>query len=78
MTCELHFLGDELKHLDTSLQANGHSVTEIRKAMQMRKSYQLTSAEDQAEAGAAFLPYINRLTDRRGKLLQRHEMKAIM
>ena len=47
--CKPHILGDELKHLDIVLQANGYSVAEIRRAMRRRTPHRSTNSEDQTE-----------------------------
>ena len=69
-SCKPNFLGDELKHLDTALQASRYSVTEIRRAM--RRAHRPISGEEQKGIGKAFLSYMNRVMDRIGKLLRRY------
>ena len=75
--CELHFLRDELKHLDTVIQTNTYSVTKIRRAIWQRTAHQSVSAEDQTEARKAFLLYTNSMTDQIERLLRRHGVKTV-
>ena len=74
--CEPENFSVEIKHLENSLQANGYSLSEIRRSFQPRRMSGVI-AEEEKSVGVAFLPYIHKVTDRIGRLLQSHGVKPV-
>ena len=74
--CEPKTLNAELEHLKNALMTNGYSEQEIRKSMRQKRKK--TEANNQNQpSGKVFLPYIPRVTDRIGRLLQKENIKTI-
>jgi hypothetical protein len=71
--CEPQYLAGEMRHLDAALQANGYSSAEIKRATRPRANRSNTVEK----TGSAFLPYIKGVTDRIGRLLERHGVRTI-
>lgn len=78
-TCirEPQYLGEVLKHVNTTLQAIGYLAKEVRRALQLRKSGWSSTEDEQETLGTTFLPYIRHVTDRIGKILERHKVKTV-
>ncbi|XP_072845561.2 calmodulin-lysine N-methyltransferase isoform X3 [Pogona vitticeps] len=74
--CEAQFLNTELDHLNWALQANGYSKNEITRAIKPRKQHR-TEEEKQSPTNKVFLPYIKGVTDRMGKLLEKHNLQTV-
>lgn len=75
--CEPHLLQAELRHLDRALQANGFTSQEVKRALHPRNSEQPSRAMQPPATGTVILPYINKVTDRIGKLFRRHNVKTV-
>lgn len=75
--CEPQFLEQELEHLGAALQANGYSAGEVLRARRPRRSGRSDAAVEQRLVGTAFLPYVRSVTDRIGRLLERHGVRAV-
>lgn len=72
--CEPKVLDAELEHLTNALKSNGYSEAEIKRSMQSRKN---ENKDQNAPITRAFLPYIPRVTDQIGRLLQKENLKTI-
>ncbi|XP_068083584.1 uncharacterized protein [Anabrus simplex] len=75
--CEPEYIEKELRHLDLALQTNGYTVQEVRRALHPRRQPANSKREEPRKKGIAYLPYIRDVTDRIGRLLERHEVKTI-
>ena len=75
--CEPKYLEEELKHLETALENNGYAPQEIKRALRPRAMNKPKNTEESIPKVRAFLPYIKNVTDRIGKLLERHDVKPI-
>ncbi|XP_054718629.1 uncharacterized protein LOC129228027 [Uloborus diversus] len=76
--CEKTHLKEELKHLELAFQANRFTRGEIRRALHPRRSQNNKQKSTPSEPlGKVFLPYLHRVTDRIGKLLEKHNIKTI-
>jgi len=72
--CDPKHLTEELQHLNKVLQSNGYSKREIKRAINPNKS---AHKDKEQVAGKVFLPYVQNVTDRIGKLMERHKFKVI-
>lgn len=75
--CEKEYLHEEITYLQSAFQSNGYSEQEIKRALHPRRSNSTTVHENPDPKGKSFLPYIKNVTDRIGKLLERHDIKTI-
>ncbi|XP_054709749.1 uncharacterized protein LOC129219384 [Uloborus diversus] len=76
--CETTHLKKELKHLELAFQANGFTRGEIRRALHPKRAQNNEQKSTPSEPlGKVFLPYLHRVTDRIGKLLEKHNIKTI-
>lgn len=75
--CEPNAIDKELEHLKKALMANGYSKQEIQKSMQPTNNSKTMMHEQNQPIARAFLPYIPRVTDRIGRLLQKENIKTI-
>ncbi|KAK9874835.1 hypothetical protein WA026_005651 [Henosepilachna vigintioctopunctata] len=74
--CEPQSLKNEESHLHQAFQANGYSFQEVTRALRPRKGTGVPPTEEPKQ-GVAIMPFIRGVTDRIGRLLQRHEVRAI-
>ncbi|XP_074031670.1 uncharacterized protein [Leptinotarsa decemlineata] len=74
--CEPEHLERELKYLKVTLRSNGYNASEIRKAMKPKNITVRKAKKDQMVA-RAYLPFIPRVTDRIGKLLDKHDIETV-
>ena len=74
--CEPQHLNEEINHLNLTLRANGYSQKDIQRALHPRRS-SIKEKEHESPVAKAFLPYIEKTTDRIGRLLESHGIKTI-
>jgi hypothetical protein len=74
--CEPELLPKELNHLERALQGNGYTRTEIRQATKPKTSQSMESEKPGYE-GRVFLPYVQHVTDRIGKILRKHKIDTV-
>ena len=72
--CDPKHLPEELQHLNTALQSKGYSKREIKRATNPNKS---THKDKEEVAGKVFLPNVQNITDRIGKIMVKHNFKII-
>ena len=77
--CNQPHLNSELKHVQSALLANGYNAKDIQRAIHPRRdsNHRNNKNEMEEQKGKAFLPYIKSVTDRIGKILQKHQIKSI-
>ncbi|KAJ8921267.1 hypothetical protein NQ315_013739 [Exocentrus adspersus] len=76
--CDPEDIEKELKHLEEAFIANGYSSQEIKRAIRPNRHRGGDSHEKNAEqSGFACLPYIHKVTDRIGKLLEKKKVKTV-
>ncbi|XP_054706779.1 uncharacterized protein LOC129216589 [Uloborus diversus] len=76
--CETTHLKEELKHLELAFRANGFTRGESRRALHLRRSQNNEQKSTPSEPlEKVFLAYRHRVTDRIGKLLEKHNIKTI-
>ena len=74
--CQPEHLGEEIKHLEEAFLKNGYSRKEIRRAIKPSKGRKVPAIKEKSTT-KAFLQYIPKVTDRIGKLLEKHDIKTI-
>nr|XP_023022887.1 uncharacterized protein LOC111511085 [Leptinotarsa decemlineata] len=74
--CEPEHPGEELEHLQVTFRSNGYSVSEINKAMKL-KSSTVQNGEETLMVTRAYLAHISSITDRIGKLSEKHNTKTV-
>ncbi|ERL95905.1 hypothetical protein D910_00580, partial [Dendroctonus ponderosae] len=77
--CELSELDRVLKHPERTLGWNGYTKNEFNRAIRPRSSGgrpEKTDTHDERK-GWACLPYIHGVTDRIGKILEKHKVKTV-
>ena len=72
--CEPVYLSSEMNHLQLALQNNGYSRNYIKRAI--RPPRRSVRKDEETPKGTAVLPYINRVTDRIGKLMRKHNIRT--
>ena len=63
------YLDEELQHLKQSLQVNGYYIREVRHAVLLRRSVRPAESVLQETVSFVVLPYVHRVTDHIGRLL---------
>lgn len=76
--CEPSQLQAELNHLDQALQCNGYTISEIKRATNIKRGNGNTDRVDtNPERSRAFLPYLKNVTDRISKILKKKNVKTV-
>ncbi|XP_074031030.1 uncharacterized protein [Leptinotarsa decemlineata] len=74
---EERYVDDRIKHLTNVLQANGYDRKDIIRATRPKEKKRNTS-EDQPQAqGTVYLPYIEGVTNRFGKILKKEKINNV-
>ena len=71
---ETEYLEKEFQHLRTTLQANGYKIGDINRAIRPRKNI---PPEEKQFIGKAVLPFVEDVTVRIGKLLNKKGIKTV-
>ena len=74
--CEPQFISEELKHLNTVLQANGYSKKDIDRATRSQRKLKTPKDKD-IPLGTVYLPYIKGVTERIGKVLRKYKIQTV-
>lgn len=61
--------------MNFTLQANGYAAGEVRRVFHSKETSWADAEEERVMAGTAFLPYIKRVIDSIGELLESHRVR---